>query len=190
MGFTKTYLTTLSSVFALLSLSTSSVFAGSNGQIIFAPVDPSAIPTLSSTMLIVLSLLLVAVAFRVSKNKESNSSKFLVAIIGAAALFTGGGVKLVSDLKANVTTAYLMSDTGGNQTIQNAEYNQYQNDSNVSLRVESISLPTSCETYNAGQNSSDNYPLCRVGTILSGENSFSGEDQCEIDCRPIQLQPN
>ena len=59
------------------------------------------IPTLSGTMLVVLSLLLFAVAYRITKQKNSATGKLFVTLIGVTAIAMGGsGIKLISDVKA------------------------------------------------------------------------------------------
>ncbi|KAG1694708.1 hypothetical protein GQR58_006704 [Nymphon striatum] len=69
------------------------------GTMTYSSVGATGIPTLSGTMLIVLSLLLFAVAFRVAKN--NGAGKMFVTLLGVSALFLGsGGIKLVSDAEA------------------------------------------------------------------------------------------
>ncbi len=188
MGFKKGFLIQINSIFALFLISTSNVFAGTG--ITFGPVSPSAIPTLSTTMLIVLSVLLMVVAFRVAKNRESGSSKFMVAFIGSAILMTSGGVKLVSDLNANVTTARVTSSAGQTLGISAGAYNQYENITTVPMEVLSISTPANCAAFNAGIRDTDQ--LCRVGLVLVASDGTSDNavalGSCEIDCRDLDPQ--
>ncbi len=66
----------------------------------------SPIPTLSGTMLIVLSLLLFTFAFRVARQKNNSASKFFIALLGITAITTGGGgIKLVTDAQAGTAAA-------------------------------------------------------------------------------------
>ena len=87
---------------AILSVfATSSAFAGSPfGGAMVKIAATTSVPTLSGTMLLLLSLLLFVVAFRVAKQK-SNSGKFFIMLIGASALLAAGnGVKLISEVQA------------------------------------------------------------------------------------------
>jgi len=80
-----------------LTLSSSSVFAVSvNGS-----VGATSVPSLSGSMLVVLSLLLFAVAFRLTKqNKTVN--KFFITLLGVGMVVSmGSGVKLISKAQAN-----------------------------------------------------------------------------------------
>ncbi|GAA0414982.1 hypothetical protein GCM10009133_24230 [Cocleimonas flava] len=90
-------------IFLISTITTSSVLAGTTGggSITFSLASPTAVPSLSGTMLIVLSLLLFVVAFKVTRQKGSNANKFFVMLIGVSAFgFGGSGIKLVSDAKA------------------------------------------------------------------------------------------
>lgn len=93
---------TLISIFA-----TSSAFAtGATVTIAALPSNgATAVPTLSGTMLVILSLLLFAVAFRVAKQKNSNAGKLFITLIGITAITMGGsGIKLISEVNAGVNT--------------------------------------------------------------------------------------
>ena len=95
----------MSALVALIVSPVSSVFAGSSpetlGSMTYRIQSATGIPTLSGTMLLVLSLLLLAVAVRVAKQKDSGANKFFIALLGVSALsMGGGGIKLVSDADA------------------------------------------------------------------------------------------
>ena len=159
-----------------------SAFAGSVGTITFAPVDPSAIPTLSSTMLIVLSVLLMMVAFRVSKQKSSK--KFLIALFGASVLIAStGGVKLVSDLQAGGAT--ITMPEGQTFTLFSGFANRFDNSTNVPQRVISISgLPSpNCPNFPDTLNRVNIGPDCSVGLILQP----SSANVCKIDCQDLAV---
>jgi len=90
-------------------IATSSVFATGATATIAAV---AAVPTLSGTMLVVLSLLLFAVAFRVAKQKNGSASKLFLAMTGITALIAGGsGINLVSEAQAGGTTIQLTPNT-------------------------------------------------------------------------------
>jgi len=101
-------ITTKLSAFVLFTIaSTTSAFATGGTAIFSLPGagSPTAVPSLSGSMLIVLSLLLFIVAFKVSKQKNSNPSKFFMMLIGTGILVSAGsGIKLVSDANAGAPT--------------------------------------------------------------------------------------
>ena len=92
-------------VFTVLFLSSSSVFAA-GGTVTFTAANPTAVPTLSGWMLIVLSLLLFSVAVKVSRQKgSSNAGKFFLLLLGVGVLSSGtGGVKLITEVNAGGAT--------------------------------------------------------------------------------------
>lgn len=99
-------------IFITLLTFTSSAFA-TGGTLTFTNLNPTAIPTLSGTMLIVLSLLLFVVAVKISRQKGSNAGKFFVMCLGLGALISGtGGLKLFSDLHASVPTPIIVNNAG------------------------------------------------------------------------------
>ena len=90
----------LSAITLLLFISTNSALAA-GGTVTFTLPGPASIPTLSGTMLILLSVLLCVVAFRTAKLKKSNINKLFITLLGTGVLVTASsGVKLVSDAHA------------------------------------------------------------------------------------------
>jgi len=158
-----------------LIISTSSSFAGDNGTIIFAPVnangDPTAVPTLSSYMLIILSVLLFIVAFRVSKQK--GAGKFFALILGASVLMAStGGVKLVTDLQAS--SFFTITPAAGDTfSISQFGPNEYLNSSGVPQGVTQLMLPTVCPGFPG-----NSLVPCTSETIL--ENGSSCQVNCDI----------
>lgn len=66
-----------------------------------AAAGTQGIPTLSGTMLVVLSLLLFAVAARVAKQKKSNINKMLVTLLGIGSLsMITGGMQIITKADA------------------------------------------------------------------------------------------
>ncbi len=180
MKFFQKVVVKLSAVSALFLLPFSA-FAGS-GTIVFGPVDPSAIPTLSSTMLIVLSVLLVLVAFRVSKQK--GSGKLLVTLLGASVLMAStGGIKLVSDLEAGGATP-IQNPEGQTFDLFSGNRHSFRNTSDVLMKVLEINLPTTCNNY--PNTSLSEIQDCNVGLILDsspvGGPFASLGGFCIIDC--------
>jgi hypothetical protein len=131
-------------VFVVLVLSSSSVFAA-GGTVIFSAASPTAVPTLSGWMLIVLSLLLFAVAVKVSRQKgSSNAGKFFLLLLGVGVLSSGtGGVKLVTDVNAGgapiiaINTPYIIPENGNrffsNESGQSLNFNLVADDDPESL---------------------------------------------------------
>ena len=142
----------------------------------YGPFSASAVPTLSGTMLIILSLLLMTVAFRLKKKNRQATSKFFISLIGVAALISGtNGIKLVSDATAFAPTPdiVLSNQSGGSVHFVNNQINQFKNTTANPLKIISI-----------------NYDTCRFPKVsLSGlsecktGNTLNGGQKCEIDCR-------
>lgn len=125
--------------FTLLNLSNNALAgtAGGGGTITFTPVSTAtSIPTLSGTMLIVLSLLLFVVAARISKQKVGGSGKFFSIALGFAVLVSiTGGVKVISDSHASGSTP--ISLQAGGSVVHDVGTGQYhfENVSSVPLNV-------------------------------------------------------
>lgn len=94
----------LSIHFAILSTLTIlplKAFAGGPNMVIDITAAPTAVPTLSGVMLVVLSLLLFAVAVRVTKQKKSGINKLFVTLLGVGSLsLITGGMQIVSKADA------------------------------------------------------------------------------------------
>jgi len=75
--------------FLVLLFSTGNVFAGSNVGTMTMSFSTTAVPSLSGAMLVVLSLLLFAIAFRTAKQKQNK--KFFVALVSSGALLAAIG---------------------------------------------------------------------------------------------------
>jgi len=88
-------------ILSLLAISFTTKSYAVGASVSFSAVSASSIPTLSTTMLLVLSLLLLVVAFRVSKQKNNAAGKIFVTLLGVSAIVTmGHSVKLISDTNA------------------------------------------------------------------------------------------
>lgn len=117
--FSKSSLVLLSSI-----LFNSSAIAGNpptppiGGDVNFSINGVNAIPTLSGTMLILLSLLLFVVAMRVAKNKNGTGAKFFVMMIGTAAIsMSVGGFKVVSSVHAGFASVLTPFDDSGSVEV-------------------------------------------------------------------------
>ena len=95
--------------FAIAVLINSSAFAtGANGSI-----GGVSVPTLSGSMLIILSLLLFAIAFRLTR-QNTRVNKLFVSILGVGMLVSAGsGIKLVSSVDAAPTNILLSTGDFG-----------------------------------------------------------------------------
>ncbi|MGK0271209.1 MAG: hypothetical protein ACI88H_001866 [Cocleimonas sp.] len=96
----------------LLFVSANSAFAA-GGSVTFT--RPTSVPTLSGTMLILLSLLLFVVALRTTKQKNMN--KLFITLLGTGVLVTAGsGVKLVSNANAGNGTTIIFDQVSNSVT--------------------------------------------------------------------------
>lgn len=139
-----------SGLLIFLSMFSSMAFAGPGinvGNMAFH-IAPAAIPTLSTTMLIVLSLLLFAVAFRVAKQKNSSANKLFLTLIGVTALSTGaGGIKLISDVEAGVVATLQtvtlntnLTPTTGQVDLFGPQTNYFDNPYAVDVTIDNITI--------------------------------------------------
>jgi len=179
-SLTRTLLLTLGS---LLPLNT--VFAA-NGVLVYAPVAPANIPTLGGSMLILLSLLLFAASFKLSKKAPSRSTHLLITLFAVGTFISaGGGIKLISD--AHALSTHSMVAAGGNLPIDSYVLNNYTNNTGVGQKIVSIVLPediVSEATANAAPTNdcadttppSSGFPRCQVNAVLADGQT------CSIDC--------
>jgi len=163
-------LTIKSTLASLLYILSSTAWAGS-GSLVYGPVPP--IPTLSGTMLILLSLLLATIGYRVLQQKGNDASRMMVlSLIVVGALASGiGGVKLINNAYANgFPTISLNQPGGGTATvcIDCGPYH-YQNDTGAPLEIKSRIHPEPCGwgTVTA--------PECTAGLLLGDG------DACQLD---------
>lgn len=176
-------------------ISSQSVLAGTTpvGTINFSipgAAGATAVPSLSGTMLIVLSLLLFIVAFRVSKQKNSRNKEFFVTLIGVFALSSSiGGVKIISDVKAGVSVPEALpliltiGSTIGSAPITGPATNYYDNSLGSPATITSIDiLPGfSCSTLTALKPADFLAPTCEAGNIIPNN------DQCQLTCFSLSM---
>lgn len=144
MAKLKFFVSSVSTV-ALLSAITSSAIAGIPTPIgtMTYRIGATGIPTLSGTMLIVLSLLLFAVAFRVARQK--GAGKMFATLIGITALsMGGGGIKLVSDAEAlmgvSLPLPLNLGPTTGEVDIFEG-YNIFRNENTNTVSIQTLTAP-------------------------------------------------
>ncbi len=88
-------------VIAFLTIANASSVFAATATVNFTMPSATSVPSLSGFMLVVLSLLLFIVAFKISQQKNKNANTFFTVLIGAGILVSmGSGVKLVSDANA------------------------------------------------------------------------------------------
>ena len=148
------------------------------------------VPTLTGTMLIVLSLLLFAVAVRVAKQKNSGVNEMFVTLlgVGSLSLVTGGGMQIVSKADAAIHGAAALGFIGSINGIsivqldQNQAYNLFTNN-NLGVVVTIVSISSQACGAPPYEITSDingllptPKPTCTVGSTVN----FGGH--CELWC--------
>jgi len=148
----------------------------STGTITFSPVAAAVatpVPMLGSTLLILLSLLLVFIAFVVFRRRQNGVASVIVGALALAALASaGGGVSVFHSAYAQATID-LTNAAGETRLINSNTLNYYVNGSGVPLVPESpVFTANDCNNNWAELNNA-----CVVGSALADG------AQCEIDCR-------
>ncbi len=171
-------------LFTLLSLSllSSLSIAAPVGNLVYAPANPPAtIPTLSTTMLILMSLLLITVGMYVAKKKNIKGGKLFMTLIGVSTLVAGiAGNNFISNVNAGGSAIPLSNPAGGTVSIFGDTLNEYKNTSGVIQKIISIDLPDVCggggEGSQAQAIAANGAPMCTVGM------NVALDGMCEIDC--------
>ncbi len=139
MKFSKLFIVK-SSIFSVVVMSLSTNVYATGALVTFGRA--SAIPTLSTSMLMVLSLLLFVVAFKIAKQKNNRAGKIFSTFLGIAALLAiGTNNNLIKDLQAG----------GGGSLFQLQEVNppiriepgpgiDFENITNLRINIESIAV--------------------------------------------------
>lgn len=161
---------------------TPSTFAtGAQGSLM-----PVSVPALSGPMLMVLSLLLIAVAIKITKQKGGAASKYIITIVGFTALVVGGGgVKLVSDTYASGPTVFLVPGTP-NFTLLDAPLNP---DSGFHGAIENNSgQPVTIQSLEAHDGSVCNFGMgfCQAVSLpLTSPLTIPDGQFCQMSCNAI-----
>ena len=164
---------------ALLYGASAAQAGGSTGTITFSPVAAAVatpVPILGSTLLVLLSLLLVFIAFVVFRRRQNGVASVIVGALALAALASaGGGVSVFHSAYAQQTRT-LTNSAGETIDIYPAILNYYVNGSGVPLVPES-------PVFNFADDCENNWAqlpnACVVGSALADG------AQCEIDCRAV-----
>jgi hypothetical protein len=128
-----------------LMTASQSVWAGAAGAgtIVYSPDVQQAVPTLSGWTLIVLGLLFGIIAFRVMRHKQHGRTLASLAAAGIMAAGASTGVKLIEEGHAANIAILLNIDTGSSVSIS-LGLTEYQNTTNVTQRIRSISYTGVC----------------------------------------------
>jgi hypothetical protein len=160
----------------LLAGSTADYGTVTKGALIYSPLNAAAataVPTLSASMIVILGLLLAAVSFRVAKQKGASNKHFLFGFIAVGMLAFSLSGKIIHS--ANVGGggfSFLNLSQGGSLNIVTFGLNTFENNSGVTQRITSITLPPFCPNTNSGFTGQ----RCAVGLNLSNSQI------CFINC--------
>lgn len=150
-------------------------------QIVYQPAAAgTAIPTLTTTALLLVIVLLVAVA----KFAGFNHGK-IVSVLALCAVASGAiGVKIVSDAYADVgggtNFGFFSSANGGSAPISDGVLNIFENTSGTNQRIISIN-PGACPDRANGL--VDGVEQCLANKVIT-----TGQDGlCYTDCRPLGM---
>lgn len=165
-----------------LSVTCLALFATSTAFATGATVTIStSVPTLSGTMLLVLSVLLFIVAFRVTKTKRENSAKLFMTLLGASALLSaGGGVKLIHEAQAgSAPTVQLVS--GIKEYRAESGDNIFENNSGQTISIISIieDADSTCTFFDG-----TSAELCDVAVPLTAPINMPSGTFCALRCSP------
>lgn len=153
----------------------------STGTITFSPVAAAVatpVPMLGSTLLILLSLLLVFIAFVVSRRRQNGVASVIVGALSLAALASAGGGVSVFHSAYAVGTYRLTDSAGETAEISANDLNYFVNESGVPLVPESpVFTANDCNS-----NWAQLPNACVVGSALADD------AQCEIDCTVVFVE--
>lgn len=206
-------ITTLTALFLLPF----TAFAGSNAPTMTINTSAAAagssatgIPTLSGTMLVVLSLLLFAVATRVAKQKNNGINKMFITLIGVGSLtLVTGGFKIVSTADAAIhgSVPIVLDDleigesiltlSTATETFNSNSYNTVTNNTPGTL-VEIININENAATCGPALDDGGQQILVNgetsaaTGNTCTTETSLNFEEACELQClvpAPVTIPP-
>ena len=172
------YILSASLICLLLNLS-SSVFAQAapavGGVMAFAAVATQ-VPTLSSSMLIIMSLLIAALAYRLLKKNNHKPTQLIISLIAIGILSFGyGGVRFVNDVYAGMAAPIPLTNTW----VVNLEAgdHEYTNNLGVTVKITSMTgIPGQDECAIPSFFPSNVNPQCTVDLEISNGSS------CGFNC--------
>jgi len=139
-------------------------------EIVFGPVSATAtaIPTLSGSMLVVLSLFLVFIAYKVLKQRTQHNAALWLALIGISVILSAtSSFRIVDSADASPGTPIVPNTP---LVLDPNNFNIYWNNTPDPLRVISITLDACVPPVTPS--------LCAVGTIVLPN------ETCEVNCGP------
>jgi len=160
----------------LFGASTAQAGNSNTGIMTFSPsaVSATAVPMLGSTLLILLSLLLVFIAFVAFRKRQNGAASVIAGALVLAALATaGGGATLFHKAYAQAQANLFISNPAGQElNIKPSVLNIYTNASGVPMTIEApFFTSTECKTTWAEESGA-----CVVGAELADG------AECQIDC--------
>ena len=133
------------------------------GTISYTPFV-QAIPTLSQSMLVVLSLVLAMLAYRGLRNRSRGKTLSMLLAFGVLALAEVSGTDLIQDAQAILLG--FISSSGGVISIPSSGELQIQNTSGVAIQIAAATLTAGYTDFaTAGT------PHCAVGLVVENGNS-------------------
>lgn len=161
----------------VLLIGATPAFAGAGagaGAITFSSVSVTAVPTMGSVALILLSGLLAVIAMK-SYRKAGGITPAIVGALGIAALTSAGGVQLIQDVRALPSSVEVDVDGPGERPLIDG-INTFRNTSGAELQVEDLELNDSCRVVPELTEG----PVCNEGGIVSDGDQCSVETECII----------
>lgn len=165
-------LSALSGLGLYLMTASQSVWAGSAGTIVYSPDVQQAVPALSGWTLIVLGILFGIIAFRVMRQHGRTLAGLAAAGIMAAGASTG--LKLIDEAHAAAPSPIPLDIPAGSQRGINVGDWAYQNTTNETQRIRSISYNGNCgPSYTAPSG-----PPCTIGLPIPPTESCWLRTEC------------
>ncbi len=188
-----------------LLLITSPVFSA-NITVMYNSGNPVSVPTLSSSMLFILSALLVLVAFRIKKQNNSGTAMIIGTLSIIALLSSAGGIKLISDATAGgPSVTPILTGGSGSISVNGMTTNQqlgfinpnniygtfFSNDTTNDITITGItSSDASCTLISNDYGSFHTYPHCSIGTLAVGNGCYIACSSSIAAVSDIRLKQN
>jgi hypothetical protein len=170
---------------AAVSLQSSTVWAGSDGSITFAPLSTTSVPTLGGAMLVLLAMFLGFIALRTMRagSGPGRLSSLLIAAFAAGTLVSAvGGVSLLRSANAVIGGNIITLPGGQTFPVIDGQLNTYENSSGVLQQVTELKLPQGCghTTPSAESTATTASP---TECVLGGQ--LANTQTCGLDCTII-----
>ena len=136
--------------------------AATGGTITYTPFY-QAIPTLSQSMLVVLSLVLAMLAYRGLRNRSTGKPLSMLLAFGVLALAGVSGTDLIQDAQA--TLLGFVSSSGGVVSVPSGAELQIQNTSGVAIQITAVTPDVGVT-----DGVTTGMPHCAVGLVVESGN--------------------